>query len=431
VARAVIADRRRQASDGSFDLAGALSVTLGLLALVYGIVNAGANGWGDAGSLGPIGAGLVLLVAFVAIEGRLAVAPLVPLRVFSNRLLRASNIAVLVFSAALFPMWYFCSLYLQEVLHFDALEAGLSFLPMSLTIMAVGTQAGGIVARFGAGRVLAAGLSLMALGLLLFARMSVHGSYVGDFLAPGLIESVGIGLSVVPSTIAATATAAPHEAGLASGLVNTSRQMGGALGIALLVSISVLFSRHLVDSSFSAPVVALNDGFRLAFAIAAGFTLIGAAIALRYIPGDLRPGAPALAPVRDGSGVQAAGPSAGGPARDHAVAPPRDAEAPPPDAAPPPRDDPPPRDAAPTARDDLPRASGAGAPPGDAPARRAAEPPVPSPAPEPAASAPGAAPRPRGPAPRVVLTVTGGGTWALAPGATTLARRGGGRGRSV
>jgi EmrB/QacA subfamily drug resistance transporter len=414
VARRVIVDRRRAIESGSFDVAGALAVTLGLLALVYGIVNAGAHGWGDPASLGAIGAGVALLAAFVVIEGRLASAPLVPLRVFRNSLLRASNITVLVFSAALFPMWYFCSLYLQEVLHFDALEAGLAFLPMSLTIMAVATQAGGLVLRFGAGRVLAAGLTLMALGLLLFARVPVHGTYVGDFLAPALLESVGIGLSVVPSTIAATATAAPNEAGLASGLVNTSRQMGGALGLAILVSVSVLFSKHLVTSHYTAPIVALNDGFRLAFAIAAGFTAIGALIAVRFIPAGLRPGAPPpLAPVQPGAPAAVADKGAASasprPQEPSPAAPPAAAPAPVgpaatrAQAATPAAPAVPVRDGPPVAP---PRAGAAPMPP----ARRA-----------PAARAAGV---------RVMLTVNGGGSWALAPGVTTLSMHRGASGPS-
>jgi EmrB/QacA subfamily drug resistance transporter len=310
IARAVVVDRRREDAQGSFDVAGALTVTGGLLALVYGIVNAGSKGWGSPATLGPIGGGAALLVAFVVIEGRFASAPLVPLRVFSNRLLRVSNIVVVALSAALFPMWYFGSLYLQEVLHFGPLDAGLAFLPMALTIMACATQAGALVARFGAGPVLASGLGLMTVGLALFARISVGGNYVQDFLAPGLLTSVGIGLSIVPSTIAATATAAPSEAGLASGLVNTSRQMGGALGLAILASVSVLYSEHLTTADYRAPILALTDGFRLAFLIAAAFAAVGALIAVRFIPRTVRPPGPPLAPVRgDGQPGASRGPA--------------------------------------------------------------------------------------------------------------------------
>ena len=153
------------------------------------------------------------------------------------------------------------------------------------------------MARFGAGPVLASGLMLMTAGLALFTQISVGGNYVEDFLAPGLLTSVGIGLSIVPSTIAATATAAPSEAGLASGLVNTSRQMGGALGLAILASVSVLYTEHLTTVDYRAPILALTDGFRLAFLLAAAFAAVGAVIAVRFIPRTVKPLAPPLAPV--------------------------------------------------------------------------------------------------------------------------------------
>jgi len=342
VARAVIVDRRRERASGNFDLGGALAVTLGLLALVYGIVNAGSHGWGAPASLAPIAVGLALLAIFVVIEGRVASAPLVPLRVFSNRLLSVANVVVIVFSAALFPMWYFCSLYLQDVLHFGPLDAGLAFLPMSLTIMACATQAGGLVARFGAGPVLATGLALMAAGLALFGGISVNGSYISDFLLPSLLTAIGIGLSIVPSTIAATATVAPGEAGLASGLVNTSRQMGGALGLAILASLAALFTRHLMNVDFRAPILALTDGFRLAFFIGAGFATVGALITLRLIPRTIRPGAPPLQPVPpapgtsptpDASPVPASGAAASVPPIPEPLVPPRAAPPAPPAVA--------------------------------------------------------------------------------------------------
>jgi EmrB/QacA subfamily drug resistance transporter len=395
VARAVIVDRRRESSASSFDLPGALAVTGGLLAFVYGVVNAGSHGWGSFATLGPIGLGLALLAAFVVIEGRFASAPLVPLRVFSNRLLRTSNLVVIVFSAALFPMWYFCSLYLQEVLHFGPLDAGLAFLPMALTIMAFATQAGALVARFGAGRVLGAGLGIMAAGLALFGRVSVNGDYISDFLLPGLLVSSGVGLSVVPSTIAATATAAPSEAGLASGLVNTSRQMGGALGLAILASISVLYTDHLTRADFRAPILALNDGFRLAFWIGAGFAALGAFIALRFIPSTVRPPAPTAAPA-----ARAADPPSAG-------------DAPTPHPVP---------VAAMASETDGPEAQRAAPVAGDPP------PPAPAPAKAQAPrehhvtarphSAPPGAGRPR--VASVALSVTGGGPWPLAGGSMTV-----------
>jgi EmrB/QacA subfamily drug resistance transporter len=308
IARVVVSDRRSERAAGSFDLGGALSLTGGLLALVYGIVTAGARGWGSLQALGPIALGLALLGVFATVESRFAAAPLVPLKVFSNRLLRVSNIAVVLLSAALFPMWYFASLYLQEVLHMRPLDAGLAFLPMSLTILACAMQAGNLVARFGVGRVLGCGLGLMAVGLALFGRASVGGSYVSDFMLPSLLVSTGIGLSIVPSTIAATASAAPAEAGLASGLVNTSRQMGGALGLAILTSLAVLYTDHLTSVDYLAPIIALNDGFHLAFLLGGALAAVGALVAFGLIPRSMRPAgqplAPAVAPVAGEPGAQ-------------------------------------------------------------------------------------------------------------------------------
>jgi EmrB/QacA subfamily drug resistance transporter len=393
IASAVVVDRRREDRPaGNFDLAGALAVTIGLLALVYGIVSAGSHGWGSAEALAPIGVGLALLAAFFVIEGRFATAPLVPLRVFSNRMLRVSNIVVIVFSAALFPMWYFCSLYLQEVLRLGPLDAGLAFLPMALTIMACATRAGALVARFGAGPLLGVGLTLMAAGLALFALLiAVNGRYLVDFMVPSLLVSSGIGLSVVPSTIAATATAGPSEAGLASGLVNTSRQMGGALGLAILASLAVLYTGHLINADYRAPILALDDGFRLAFLIGAGFAATGAVIAFRLIPASVRPPGPTPAPVSAAAPVPSAAPAP-------TVAP-APAAAPVPSAAP-----------APTV----------------APAAAAA--PVP-PAAQPREVAGGGGERTRKPVATVLLSVAGGGSWPLAGGSMTVRLTGGAHAR--
>ncbi len=417
IARAVVVDRRREHPPGSFDLAGALAVTGGLLALVYGIVSAGSHGWGSLAALGPICLGVVLLAAFVVIEGRIAAAPLVPLRVFSNPLLRASNIVVIVFSAALFPMWYFASLYLQEVLHLGPLDAGLAFLPMALTIMAIATQAGGLVSRFGAGPVLGFGLSLMAVGLLLFAAgIAVNGDYISNFLLPSVLVSSGIGLSVVPSTIAATATAAPSEAGLASGLVNTSRQMGGALGLAILASLAVLYTGHLINVDYRAPILAVNDGFRLAFLLAAVFAASGALVAFRFIPRTVRPPGPQPAPA-PGAGTPPPAPAA---VKRVAAATGAAAQAAAPQAAPAAHAEPTPR------VEPEPQAEAASAPQVEpAPqARPHSSPPAPAPGAHalPAAAPAGGVRRPRPPraVAAVVFSVAGGGRWPLAAGSMTI-----------
>ncbi|HYM45272.1 MAG TPA: MFS transporter [Solirubrobacteraceae bacterium] len=285
IARVVVAERRREAGAGGFDLGGALAITGGMLALVYGIVNAGNEGWGSPAALGPIVLGLVLLGAFALIESRVAQAPLVPLRVFASQPLRVANGVVLLFSAALFPMWYFTTLYMQEVLRMPPLGAGLAFLPMALTIMACATRAGALVGRFGIRPVLGFGLTLMAVGFVLFgALIEVNSSYGASVLIPGLFMAVGIGFTVVPSTIAATVSAKPGEAGLASGLVNTSRQMGGALGLAILASLGAQFTSHLINVDFRSPLLALTDGFRLAYLLGAVLCGVAAAITFKLVP---------------------------------------------------------------------------------------------------------------------------------------------------
>ena len=227
-----VRDRKSESADAPrFDFAGALTLTGGLIVLVYGIVNAGYLGWTAAAALGPIAIGLVLLALFLLIETRFAAAPLVPLKALTTHV-RVANVVVLLFSAALFPMWYVSSLYLQQVLALSPLATGLTFVPMALTIMLTARQTGGLVSRFGARPVLVAGLTLMTGGMLLFARIGSSGSAVGYIVLPGVLVALGIGLSVVTSTIAAIQGSRPEQAGLASGLVNTSRQIGGAIGIA-------------------------------------------------------------------------------------------------------------------------------------------------------------------------------------------------------
>jgi EmrB/QacA subfamily drug resistance transporter len=419
VARVVVHERRRQGAAAGFDVAGALCVTGGLLSLVYGIVNAGSpgDGWGSPAALGPIALGVVLLLAFVVVEGRFATAPLVPLRIFNNRLLRVSNISVVLFSAALFPMWYFASLYLQEVLHFEPLDAGLAFLPMALTIMACATRAGGLMGRFGAGPVLGAGLALMATGLALFAALiQVNGSYVANFMAPSMLVAIGVGLSVVPSTIAATATAAPSEAGLASGLVNTSRQMGGALGLALLASLAVLYTGHLTEVDYRAPILAFTDGFRLAFLLGAGLAGTGALIAFAFIPKTVRPPGHGASPVP--------APAAGAPQpATVAQVPPAPQAAPGPQAAPVPPVAPAPQ-VAPMPQAAPPAPPAALEPPATPAPHKAPQPPA---APPPERTAPN---RHTQPVARVVFSVAGGGSWALAGGSMTVRTEGQARPRA-
>ncbi len=237
-AQRFIMESRREGVARDFDLRGALTATVGLSLLVLGIVRTDQTGWGSAQTLALIAAGLVLLAGFVLIEGRFARAPLMPLRIWASRTLSAANVVVLLVGAATFGMWFFVSLYLQQVLGYSPIRAGLAFLPMTLCIVAGSTIASRAVARTGAKPLLVVGMTLMTIGLALFTGISTHGDYPIDVLIPGMLVGVGMGFAFVPATISAVAGVARAEAGLASGLVNTSRLFGGALGLAVLAAIA-------------------------------------------------------------------------------------------------------------------------------------------------------------------------------------------------
>ena len=271
------------AGERHYDVAGALTVTAGLVLVTFAIVRTDVNGWGSAATLGVMAAGLALLAAFVAIEARFSRRPLVPLAIFAGRVLSAANVCVFFMGSAVFAMWYFVSLYLQQVLGFSPIQAGLAFLPMTLAIAAASTAAGRLTSRIGPGRVLAGGMSLIAVGMLAFSFVDADGSYLGDVLVPGVLTATGIGFSFVPVTIAALAGVEGGQAGLASGLVNTSRQFGGSLGLAVLATVASTTTRHAAESG----PVALTAGFHSAFLVGAGFALAGAvtaAVALGRLP---------------------------------------------------------------------------------------------------------------------------------------------------
>jgi EmrB/QacA subfamily drug resistance transporter len=290
VAWAVVADRRRGKAGRSFDVPGAVTLTLGQMVLVYGVVEAGLRSWHDGLAVGPILAGLVLLAAFCVIEIRSA-DPLVPFKDLTKPLQVANGI-VLLFSAALFPMWYLSSLYLQQVLGLSPLHAGLTFLPMALTIMFVARGAGKLVSRFGVRSVLGGGLLMMTAGMLLFTKIAASGSSAVYVIVPGVLTAAGIGMSIVPSTIAATQGAKQGQQGLASGLVNTSRQVGGGLGIAVLITLATSLSSHLIGRGHQVPQ-ALTDGFRLGYFIGAGLCAAAAVVTFALVPKHVGEKAPA------------------------------------------------------------------------------------------------------------------------------------------
>jgi len=297
-----VAEGRARERGRNFDLAGALTATIGLSLLVLGIVRTDVTGWGAGSTIGLLAVGLALLVVFIAIEGRFAKAPLMPLRIYASRTLSAANVVVLFVGAASFGMWFFVSLYLQEVLGYSPIKAGLAFLPMTLCIVAGSVIASRSVLKIGAKPMLIAGMLAQTVGLLLFTRVAVNGDYVSNMMIPSLLVAIGIPLSFVPSTICAVQGVAAAEAGLASGLVNTSRLVGGALGLAVLAAIATARTNsdlHHLAAGTHGLHVALTGGFQLAFAVAAGLALAGALVAAFGMPRVVmrRPAVPAQEPA--------------------------------------------------------------------------------------------------------------------------------------
>lgn len=266
----------------SFDLAGAVTVTAGLALLVFTLVDAESAGWGSTQTLVLAPVALGLLAAFVAIEGRQR-DPLVPFGIFRLRTLRGANLVGVLVGMALFSMFFFISLYLQLVLGMDALEAGLAYLPLALTIIVAAGIASNLVTRLGFKPMLIVGALFVAAGLAWFSQVSPDGSYGVDVLGPSILAAIGLGFSFVPVTIAAVTGIEPQEAGLASGLINTSQQVGGALGLAILSTIATATTNDAFAGGEQVREVAFTAGYQDAFLVGAGFALLGALLAATLI----------------------------------------------------------------------------------------------------------------------------------------------------
>jgi EmrB/QacA subfamily drug resistance transporter len=271
----VIPAAKAQEGTRHFDVAGAVLVTSSLVSLAYGIVRTDTLGWGSTGVLAPLAAGLALLVGFLLVEAR-AAAPLVPLSVLRFGELRIANLVVILLYAAFFPVWFFLTLYLQQVLHYDAIQAGFSFLPMTLSIFAASTLSPRMVTRFGPRAVITAGMLCAAVGIALLVGVEPHGSYLSTVFPGATLAAIGMGFSLVPSTIVAMQSLPAEQSGLGSGLLNTSRLMGGALGLAILSTIADAQARR--DAALGA-AHALTHGFDVAFGVGAAFALAGALLA--------------------------------------------------------------------------------------------------------------------------------------------------------
>jgi EmrB/QacA subfamily drug resistance transporter len=279
VAWAVVVDRRATHRP-KFDILGAVVLTVGLLVEAYGAVQAGNYGWGSATALVPLIIGFFILNSFPLVEKR-ATAPLVPLPAFTKPL-RLVNGIIFLFSAAIQPMWYIGSLYLQQVLDLSPIDTGLVFLPVAAVIGVCASQAGRLVSRAGVRIVLGSGLLLMTAGMYFFSRIGSGGSAIQYIMIPGLLTAAGIGFSIVPSTIAATHAADPERAGFAAGLANTSRQVGFGLGLAVIISIATGITSSQVGSNVGVPE-ALTHGFRVGYLICAGLCAVSAVLTFVFV----------------------------------------------------------------------------------------------------------------------------------------------------
>ena len=274
--RLVPADRPAEGR-GRIDVAGAITVTTSLMLAVYAIVNGNGAGWTSAQTLGLLGGAAVLLGVFLLIESRVE-SPLMPLRFFRHRNVSVANVVGVLWAAAMFAWFFLSALYLQLVLDYSPLQVGLSFLPANLIMaaFALGLSAK-VVMRFGLRLPIAVGLSLAAVGLLLFVRAPVGGDFVTDVLPSMILLGLGAGLAFNPVLLAAMSDVEPTEAGLASGIVNTSFMMGGALGLAILASVAASRTTSL-EASGESHLDALTGGYHVAFLVGAIFAVVAAVL---------------------------------------------------------------------------------------------------------------------------------------------------------
>ncbi len=280
-----VAESRIEVEDRSFDLAGAVTVTGGLVLLVYAIVKAQSYGWGSGKTIGLLAAAVALLGAFLVIESR-SKAPLVRLSIFRVRTLAVGDSVLLLVASGMFGMFFFASLYVQEILGYSPLRAGLAFLPVTAGIVIGAGVAQPLIKRVGVRNVSIAGIALAAAGMLVLTQLPVHGQYVSDLLVGLLPMSLGMGLTFVPITLMATSGVSDDDAGLASGLFNTAQQVGGSLGLAILSTLAASQTARVLHGTSQAAVLAARvSGYHVAFLAAA--IMMGAGVVILVVA--LRP----------------------------------------------------------------------------------------------------------------------------------------------
>jgi EmrB/QacA subfamily drug resistance transporter len=284
----LLVESRKEAETRTFDALGAITVTAGLSLLVYALVDAVNVGWGSTQTIGLLALSAALIGVFVVTELR-SRAPLMPFRIFRLRTLTGANVIGLLVGASIFAMFFFLSRYMQQVLGYDALKAGLSYLPLALAIIVSAGVASQLVTKLGFKPVLVTGMALVAVALLWFAQVPVDGDYLKNLVVPMVIAAVGLGFAFVPVTIAAVSNISADDSGLASGLINTSQQVGGALGLAILGTIASSRTTDLMAAAHGAPSAvpgALTEGFQVAFLAGAGFAILGVIATLVLVRGE-------------------------------------------------------------------------------------------------------------------------------------------------
>jgi EmrB/QacA subfamily drug resistance transporter len=286
-----VPESRAETEHRTFDVAGAVSVTGGLSLIVFAIVKAQSYGWGSARTLGLIAAGVVLLAVFGVIERR-SKAPLVRLSIFRLRTLTVSDTVMLFVASGLFSMFFFASLYVQEILGYSPLRAGLAFLPATAGIGIGAAVAQQLIRRLGVRLVGVAGIALATVGMVILTGLPVHGSYAGNLLVGLLPMSIGMGLTFVPITLLGTGNLSDDDAGLASGLFNTAQQVGGALGLAVLSTLAASQTSSLLHggTGAAARAAALVSGYHVAFAggaivLGSGALLLALGLRRRHVVG--------------------------------------------------------------------------------------------------------------------------------------------------
>jgi len=289
-------ESRAELNHRHFDAAGAVSITGGLMVLVYALTHASQHGWVTAETIGLLAAAAALVVAFVVIEMR-SPAPLLPLRIFRLRTLTASNINALLMGAAIFSQFFLLTLYMQQVLHYSALKTGVAYIALTLAIIGFSAVSQALVTRVGVRVVLTVGMALSAAGLVLYAQLPVHGHYFSNLFPAFILSGIGLAFAFVPMSIGALTGVKPEDAGVASGLLNTNQQIGGAIGVAVATTIATTYTSHYLNGHPGVGALdgaALTHGFQIAFYVLAALAALAAVVSAILI----EPGA-AAAPATD------------------------------------------------------------------------------------------------------------------------------------